>query len=107
MTAASAKTVPAGLAVERHPTAGRGYVVIREASGKDAGPWLRLRRQAEACAAELGETGADWTLGADELRATPAFRTSGPVGVVVTRWKKRAYLCCEGNEHYSVLTYAM
>lgn len=107
MAGALASTTPAGLVVKRVPHGYPGYVVVHQPSGQEAGPWLRLRRHAEAFAAELAETGADWTLAPDALRATPEFRTGGPVGVVVTKWRNRAYHCCEGNEHYDPDTYAM
>ena len=92
-----------GLAVQRHPSPGCGWLVVHAASGLPLGFAVRLKRHAETAAAELAATGADFTQPAGTLKASPQGRTAAQVS---GRWQKLARQCCDGTEHYSPRTYA-
>jgi hypothetical protein len=87
-----AVTAP-GLAVQRHPAPGCGWLVVHAASRMPFGFAVRLKRHAETAAAETAGT----------LKASPQWRAAAQVS---GRWGELARQCCAGGEHYSPLTYA-
>ena len=100
----AAPEVP-GLTVQRHRY-GRGWGIIHQQSGLPVAAYLQLRlqRHANAAAADLAATGADFTLPAAQLTKSPQWPA---VAAVISRWLLREQGCCEGDEHYSASTYML
>ena len=107
-TPKQAAPVATGLRVEQSHT-GKGWVIRHEPSGVDCGIWLRLKRQAEDAMTELLAAGEDFTQAHPQImdKALQHRAEALAVVAVLARWRDRAQHCCDGDEHYDPLTYAM